>query len=158
MTIAIYPGSFDPITFGHLDIIERSSQIFKDVYVGVMINPKKKYTFDMQERISLIAENVAKLKNVHVVGFDGLLVDFMNKNNINVIVKGLRTVTDYEYEFQMALLNKRINHKVETLFLPTSEKYSLISSSMVKELFTFGGDVTDFVPENVRLALNNSHQ
>jgi pantetheine-phosphate adenylyltransferase len=156
MTIAIYPGSFDPVTYGHLDIIYRSSEIFEKVVVGVMINPKKKYHFTLDERKKLIEENILleQKKNIEVVTFNGLLVDYMKDHRIRAIIKGLRTVTDYEYEFQMALLNKRLFNEAETFFVPTSEKYSLVSSSMVKELHSFGGDIEEFAPVNVIEALN----
>lgn len=154
MTKVIYPGSFDPVTNGHLDVAIRSAKSFDEVIIGVMINKKKHYTFSMEERVSLIEENIKRYPNIKVVGFEGLLVDYMKKENINSIIKGLRTVTDYEAEFQMALVNKRLFGEAETFFIPTSEKYSLISSSMVKELHGFGGDITDFVPKNVEEALN----
>lgn len=159
MTIAIYPGSFDPITNGHLDIIERSSMIFEKVIIGVMVNPKKTYRFSLETREILIhgalKETLPEKTNIEVISFDGLLVDFMKKQKIDTIVKGLRTATDYEYEFRMALINKRLHHQAETVFIPTSEAYSLVSSSMVKELYDLGGDVSDYVPDFVQYALDN---
>lgn len=156
MTIAIYPGSFDPVTYGHLDIITRSSEIFEKVIVGVMINPKKNYLFSLEERKELIVQSLKEYTdntNIEVVSFDGLLVNYMKKHNIRAIVKGLRTMTDYEYEFQMALLNKRLFSHSETFFIPSSEKYSLVSSSMVKELYSFEGNIEEFVPSVVEKAL-----
>lgn len=153
MTKAIYPGSFDPITNGHIDVAIRASESFEELTIGMMVNPKKSYYFSMEELIRLAQDNLSAYPNIKVVGFQGLLVDYMKENEITTIIKGLRTVTDYEYEFQMALLNKRLYKKAETMFLPTSEQYSLISSSMVKELAAFGGDISEFVPSNVREAI-----
>lgn len=159
MTIAIYPGSFDPITNGHLDIIRRSSRIFEKVIVGVMVNPKKQYRFSLETREILIKgalkEVLPEHFNIEVVAFEGLLVDYMKKNNIQTIVKGLRTPTDYEYEFRMALINKQLYEDAETVFIPTSEEYSLVSSSMVKELFDLGGDVSKYIPNFAQYALNH---
>lgn len=134
MRTAVYPGSFDPITNGHLDIIERASRIYDKVVVGVLNNSNKKPLFSVGERIELIKSVTGHIDNVEVDSFDGLLVDFVKSKEASVIVKGLRTVLDFEYEFQMALLNKALNPEYETVFLMTDTKYSYISSSMVKEL------------------------
>lgn len=146
MRIAVYPGSFDPITNGHLDIIERASKIFDKVIVGVLNNSNKHPVFSAEERVMLIKKVTDKLDNIEVLCFDGLLVDFARQNNANVIIKGLRTVNDFEYEFQMALLNKTLNSECETMFMMTNSKYSYISSSMVKELAGYKGDLAGIVP------------
>lgn len=149
MRIAVYPGSFDPITNGHLDIIERASKIFDKVIVGVLKNSNKKPLFTAEERVALINRVTGHLGNVEAAGFDGLLVDFAKENGANVIIKGLRTVNDFEYEFQMALLNKTLNEECETMFLMTNSKYSYISSSMVKELAGFKGNLAGVVPVEI---------
>ena len=150
MRIAVYPGSFDPVTNGHLDIIRRASRIYDRLIVGVLNNPSKKTPmFSVEERISMIREVTADIPNVEVDSFTGLLVDFAKAKGAEVIVKGLRTVADFEYEFQMALLNKALNPEYETVFLMTDTKYSYISSSMVKELAGFRGDFTGLVPEAI---------
>lgn len=149
MRIAVYPGSFDPITNGHLDIIERASRIFDIVIVGVLNNSSKNPLFTASERVMLIEKVTDKLENVKVECFDGLLVDFASQHNANVIIKGLRTVNDFEYEFQMALLNKTLNSECETMFMMTNSKYSYISSSMVKELALYKGDLAGLVPSEI---------
>ena len=150
MRIAVYPGSFDPVTNGHLDIIRRASRIYDRLIVGVLNNPNKKTPmFSVEERISMIREVTADIPNVEADSFTGLLVDFAKAKGAEVIVKGLRTVADFEYEFQMALLNKALNPEYETVFLMTDTKYSYISSSMVKELAGFRGDLTGLVPEAI---------
>ena len=146
MRTAVYPGSFDPITNGHLDIIERASRIYDKVVVGVLNNSSKKPLFSVNERIGLIKEVTSHIDNVEIDSFEGLLVDFVKGKDASVIVKGLRTVADFEYEFQMALLNKALNPEYETVFLMTDSKFSYISSSMVKELAGFNGDLTGLVP------------
>ena len=133
--IAICPGSFDPVTLGHIDIIERASKMFNKVIVAVMVNPNKQPSFSINERIDLLKEATTHISNLEIVSFDGLLV-----------VKGLRAVSDFEYEFQMALTNKKLNPDLETIFLTTSAKYMYLSSSMVKQVASFGGDISDFVP------------
>ena len=151
MRIAVYPGSFDPVTNGHLDIIRRASRIYDRLVVGVLNNPNKKTPmFSVEERIEMIRKAAEDIENVEVDSFTGLLVDFAKTKGAQVIVKGLRTVADFEYEFQMALLNKALNPEYETVFLMTDTKYSYISSSMVKELAGFKGDLTGFVPEDVK--------
>ena len=149
MRTAVYPGSFDPITNGHLDIIERASRIYDKVVVGVLNNSNKKPLFSVGERIELIKSVTGHIDNIEVDSFDGLLVDFVKSKEASVIVKGLRTVLDFEYEFQMALLNKALNPEYETVFLMTDTKYSYISSSMVKELAGFNGDLAGLVPHEI---------
>ena len=147
--IAIVPGSFDPITNGHLDIIQRASRLYDKVVVGVLRNGGKNPVFEPEERVSMIREVTADMKNVEVDSFKGLLVDFAKEKNANVIIKGLRTTMDFEYEFQMALLNKALNPEYETMFMMTDSKYSYISSSMVKELAGFKGDLKGLVPNGI---------
>lgn len=146
MRIAVYPGSFDPITNGHLDIIERASRVYEKLVVGVLSNASKTPFFSAEKRVEMIRLVTKHLDNVEVDTFTGLLVDFAASKNATVIVKGLRTVADFEYEFQMALLNKALNPEYETMFMMTNTKYSYISSSMVKELAGFHGDLTGLVP------------
>lgn len=148
-SIAICPGSFDPVTKGHLDIITRSSKMFDKVVVVVMSNAKKinSTSFTIEERMEMIRRSVADLPNVEVDHSEGLLADYAAKKNASAIVKGLRAVTDFEYEFQMALANKKMNPEVETVFLTTSAENMYLSSSMVKQIASMGGDISDFVPE-----------
>ncbi len=149
MKIAVYPGSFDPITNGHMDIIKRASKIYDKVVVGVLKNPSKKSLFTPEERVEMIIGETKGINNVEVSSFDGLLVEFAKKNGASVIVKGLRTVADFEYEFQMALLNKALDTEVETIFMMTDSKYSYISSSMVKELAGFNGNLVGLVSPEI---------
>ena len=149
MRIAVYPGSFDPITNGHLDIIERASKIFVKVVVGVLNNKNKKPKFTSEERVMLIKKVTEHFPNVETASFDGLLVDFAREHSASVIIKGLRTVNDFEYEFQMALLNKTLDNDCETMFMMTNSKYSYISSSMVNELAGYNGDLAGLVPTDI---------
>lgn len=149
MRTAVYPGSFDPITNGHLDIIKRAAKLYDRIIVGVLTNSSKKPLFSVEERMEMIKTVTSDLDNVYVDSFSGLLVDFAKANKVSVIIKGLRTVDDFEYEFQMALLNKTLDPEIETMFMMTNSKYSYISSSMVKELAGFGGDLTDLVPAQI---------
>ena len=144
---AIYPGSFDPVTFGHLDIIGRSSEIVDELIVGVLNNRAKNSLFSLEERVSMIKEMTKDIPNVTVDSFDGLLVDYMNKVNATIIVRGLRAVTDFEYELQIAQANHVQNSEIETIFLTTDLKYSYLSSTIVKEFASYGGDISNFVPE-----------
>ncbi len=149
MRIAVYPGSFDPITNGHLDIIERASKIFDKVVVGVLRNKNKQPKFSVEQRVDFIERVTKHLDNVETDFFEGLLVDFAKEHSANVIIKGLRTVNDFEYEFQMALLNKTLASDCETMFMMTNSKYSYISSSMVNELAGYKGDLSDLVPAEI---------
>ena len=149
MRIAVYPGSFDPITNGHLDIIERASKIFDKVVVGVLRNKNKQPKFSVEQRVDFIQRVTKHLDNVETDFFEGLLVDFAKEHSANVIIKGLRTVNDFEYEFQMALLNKTLASDCETMFMMTNSKYSYISSSMVNELAGYKGDLSDLVPAEI---------
>jgi pantetheine-phosphate adenylyltransferase len=143
---AICPGSFDPVTLGHLDIIQRAALMFDRVTVAVLVNPGKNPSFTAEERLDMIRRVVADLPNVEVECFDGLLADYARQKEAQVIVRGLRAVTDFEYEFQMALANRKMNGNVDTVFLTTSAQYMYLSSSMVKSIGCFGGDISDFVP------------
>lgn len=148
-TTVICPGSFDPVTLGHIDIITRASGMFDHVVVGVLNNLAKNPSFTTEERIALLSEATAQLDNVEIVGFDGLLADYTKQYGINAIVKGLRAVSDFEYEFQQALTNKKLNPELETLFLTCNSEYMYLSSSIVKQVAALGGDISSFVPECV---------
>ena len=150
MKIAVCPGSFDPITNGHLDIIRRASKLYDRVIVGVLNNASKNPVFSVDERREMIEAVTADIKNVSCDVFSGLLVDFAKQNAASVIIKGLRTVADFEYEFQMALLNKALNPEFETVFMMTDSKYSYISSSMVKEVAKYHGELEGFVPPIIK--------
>lgn len=149
MRVAIYPGSFDPITNGHLDIITRGSKVFDKLIVGVLVNVDKVGLFSIEERVELIKRVTNHLENVEVVSFKGLLVDLAKKNDARVILKGLRAVSDFEYEFQMALMNSQLDSNVETLFMTTSAANSFLSSSSVKQVAKFGGDIKGLVPDEI---------
>ena len=159
--VAICPGSFDPITKGHLDIISRTACLFDKVIVLLLKNDTKHYSFSIEERKAFIEKCIKDLPNVSVDTYDGLLADYAAKNDISVIVKGLRAMSDFEYEFQMALTNRKLNKQVETLFLTTSAENMYLSSSMVKQIAGLGGDISDFVPKEIlgdileRLQKNN---
>ncbi len=148
MRIAVYPGSFDPITNGHIDIIKRTANIFDKVVVAVSINSAKTPLFTIEERIEIV-KKVIDLPNVEVTTFTGLLADFAKEQGANVIIKGLRAVSDFEYEFQMALMNKKLSPEIETMFMMTNGRYSYLSSSIVKEVGRLGGDLTGLVPDTI---------
>lgn len=154
MNKAIYPGSFDPVTLGHLDIIERTSKMFDRVIIGVLNNKSKSPLFSVEERVNMLKEVTSSLPNVEVQSFEGLLIDFVRKNDARVIVRGLRAITDFEYELQMAQTNRVIAPEVDTIFLTTNFRYSYLSSSIVKEIAEFDGEISAFlhpaVAEKVR--------
>jgi len=147
--VAVYPGTFDPVTNGHIDLVERSLTIFDEVIVAVAANPKKEPLFSLRERIALFKAVAAKYKRVRIEGFDGLLVDYVKQKRAVAIVRGLRAVSDFEYEMQMALMNRRLDHNIETVFLMPNEEYSFITSTIVKEAASYGGDVSSLVPKVV---------
>ena len=153
--IAIYPGTFDPITNGHLDIIKRAARIFDKVIVAVAMNTGKAPLFSEEERKALIEKAVSHIDGVEVDIFSGLIVDYCHERGASALIRGLRALSDFEYEFQMALLNRKIGKDVESVFLMPKEKYTYLSSSMIKEIAEFGGDVTAFVPDHVREELIN---
>ncbi len=149
MNIAIVPGSFDPVTNGHLDIIKRTSQLFDEVYVSILSNSSKNPLFSLEERMELISRVTKDLENVKVETFTGLLVDYARSKSAKFIVKGLRAVSDFEYEFQMSLTNKQLAPEIETFFITTNANYAYLSSSIVKEVARYGGDLTEMVPKEI---------
>lgn len=148
-TLAVYPGSFDPLTNGHVDIITRGARIFDRIIVAILINAEKAPLFEMTERLEIAKEVFKEFPNVEVDTFDGLLVDYVERRRAHVIVRGLRAVSDFEFEFQMALMNRRLNGKIETVFMMPAEQYSYISSRLIKEVFSLGGRVHGLVPDTV---------
>jgi len=153
MRRAIYPGSFDPVTNGHLDVVERARKLFDEVVVAVAHNDEKQPLFSLQERLDLLRETVGKIDNVRIAQFDGLLVEFALEQKANAVIRGLRAVSDFEFEFQMALMNRKLEGSVETIFLMPKEEYTYLSSRLVKEIARLGGDVSNFVPPLVAKAL-----
>ena len=155
-TTAIYPGTFDPITNGHTDLIQRATHLFDKVIVAIAAGSSKQPVFNLEERVSLVKEVLGDLPNIEVCGFDILLVDFMKQVNAKIIIRGLRAVSDFEYEFQLASMNRHLSADIETVFLTPAEQYAYISSSLVREIAGLGGDVAPFVDAKVVAALNNS--
>jgi pantetheine-phosphate adenylyltransferase len=149
MTVAIYPGSFDPLTHGHLDVITRAAGIFEKVVIAVLENPQKRPLFTTQERVDMIHKSVTGMRGVEVSTYAGLTIDAARAFGATVIVRGLRAVSDFESEFQMSLMNRRLHPEVTTVFIPTSLRYLFLSSSLIKELSSFGGDISEFVPAHV---------
>lgn len=150
MVKAIYPGSFDPVTNGHMDIIDRASKVFDHLIVAVLENPRKDALFDIEERVQMLNYVLkSSYPNVEVDFFEGLLIDYAQKRGVSIIIKGLRAISDFEFEFQMALANRKLNCNVETMFMMTNNMYSFVSSSIVKEVASFGGDIRDMVPPQV---------
>jgi len=144
--IAVYPGTFDPVTSGHIDLVERSLRIFDEVIIAIAANPKKSPLFSLEERIAMFLQVTGKYRNITIEGFDGLLVDYVKKKKAVAIIRGLRAVSDFEYEMQMALMNRRLDNAIETVFMMPSEEYSFITSTIVKEAASYGGDVSSLVP------------
>jgi pantetheine-phosphate adenylyltransferase len=146
---AIYPGTFDPPTNGHVDLIQRGAKLFGHLTVAVLNNPGKDPLFTVAERVEMLQEAIGALDNVSVATFDGLMVEFARREGASAVLRGIRAISDYEYEFQMALMNRRLAPEIETVFLQPAGRYSFVSSRMLKEVFSFGGDVTGLVPPNV---------
>jgi len=149
----VYPGSFDPITYGHIDIIKRAAGIFDEVIVAVAHNVEKEPFFSVKERVAMLKKATAHIKNVRIDDFKGLVVDYVKKRNIKVIIRGLRMISDFEYEFQMALTNRKFNDSIETIFMMPNESYSYVSSKLIKEAATLGANLKDFVPSFVEKEL-----
>ena len=149
MTVAIYPGSFDPVTNGHLDLIERGARLFDTLVVAVLHNEVKQPLFSVADRVEMLREAIGKMSNVEIDCFDGLLVNYASQRGAGVIVRGIRAISDYEYELQMALTNRRLEPRIETVFLMAGEANSFVSSRLVKEVARLGGDISGFVPESV---------
>ncbi len=150
MKKAVYPGSFDPVTYGHLNIIERASSLFDEVIVGVIANPRKIPAFTMEERKEMLEEVTRDLKNVRIEIFSGLLVDFVRQQGARIIIRGLRAISDFEYEVQLAFTNKSLAHDIETMFLLTNMNYAYINSGLIKEIASLGGKLDDLVPDIVK--------
>ncbi len=153
ITRAIYPGSFDPVTRGHIDLVERASRLFDEVVVAVADSKSKKTLFALEERVELIQQTTEHLTDVSVVGFTGLLIDFARQMNTNIVIRGLRAVSDFEYEFQLSWMNRQLEPDIETLFFAPAENYAFVSASLVKEIAQFGGNVSKFVHPEVNKAL-----
>ncbi len=158
MRIGIYPGTFDPITNGHIDIIERSILLFEKVIVAVTTNPAKSPLFDIDDRIEMIKSSIKEMNNVEVDSFDDLLINYALKKNATAIIRGLRATSDFEFEFQMALVNRKLSDKLVTVFLMPNEKYTYLNSTIVKEVASYHGDVSRFVPPEVNHKLNERFQ
>ena len=153
MRTVVYPGSFDPPTNGHLDIIRRAAKLFDSVIVAIANNEEKKPLFTLKERLHLVEQSIVDLPNVRVDSFDGLLVDYVDKSGGQAVIRGLRAISDFEFEFQLALMNRKLNERVETIFMMPKETYTFLSSRIIKEIARLGGDVKAFVPAHVEMAL-----
>jgi pantetheine-phosphate adenylyltransferase len=157
-TRAVYPGSFDPVTNGHIDLIQRSSTLFDHVIVAILRNTDKTPLFTVEERAEMLQEVIREFKNVSVVSFEGLLVDFAEQIGASVIIRGIRASSDYKYELQMALMNRRLSNKVETVFMLPAESYSFLSSKLVKEIAQHGRSIRGFVPDHVEMRLSRKYR
>ncbi|MFQ5862785.1 MAG: pantetheine-phosphate adenylyltransferase [Candidatus Brocadiales bacterium] len=158
MTRAVYPGTFDPLTYGHLDLIERGCKVFNEVIVAIGVNPLKRPLFSVEERKQMITNHTKRLKNITVDSFEGMLVDYLQRRNTKIILRGIRTVSDFEYEFQMALTNRVLRKDIETIFIMTSEQYSFLNSTLIKEAVSMGGDVSAFIPSDIEKLLRKRLQ
>ena len=156
MKLCIYPGTFDPVTYGHLDVLERAAKLFEHVTVAVAVSSTKYSLFTPEQRVELLRPNLSHLPNVDVMSFDGLLVEFARQQKAHAIIRGLRALSDFEFEFNMALMNRHLEPNVETLFVMPKEAYSYTSSSLVKQIAKLGGDISHFVPANVAAALKQA--
>lgn len=156
--IAIYPGSFDPITNGHVDLIKRASKIFDEVIIAITQNANKSSFLSIEQRVGAVESSIKSLSNTRVLSFNSLLVDFARDHNAQIIIRGLRAVSDFEYEFQLSGMNKRLNSEIETLFMTPSEEFANISSSLVREILSLGGDISPFVPPQVKTILLDTLQ
>lgn len=154
MKIAVYPGTFDPITNGHIDIINRGLRIFDKIIVTVAVNPGKTPLFSLEERIEMIKQSIGKVENVEVAQFQGLIANYLKSVNAIAMIRGLRAISDFEYEFQMSLMNRKLNEDVETVFLMPAQEYIHLNSTLIKEVSSFNGDITEYVPKNVEDNLN----
>ena len=158
MRKAVYPGTFDPVTYGHLDVIKRGSKVFDELIVSVGHNPMKQPLFTITERMDMISKNTSEIKNVNVDCFEGMLTDYMKELQTNVILRGIRTLSDFDYEFQRALTNRVLKTDVETVFIMTSQEYSYLNSSLIKEAVSLGGDISMFVPSDVEKLLQQKFE
>ncbi len=156
MKKAVYPGTFDPVTYGHLDVIERGSKIFDELVVAVGHNPNKKPIFTVEERMDMLSKNTSEIQNTRVDCFEGMLTDYMEKMQTNIILRGIRTLSDFEYEFQRALTNRVLKTDIETVFIMTSQEYSFLNSTLIKEAVSLGGDISSFVPSDVEKLLRQN--
>ena len=152
---AIYPGTFDPVTYGHIDLIERAQDIFSEVIVAVAHNPQKKPLFGVKERVDMLEEATKDMKDIAIDDFDGLIIDYARRQKAGVLIRGVRMISDFEYEFQMALTNRKLDPDIETIFLMPHESYSYLSSKLLKEAASLGADLSSFVPDFVEKALKN---
>lgn len=155
MITAVFPGSFDPVTYGHLNIIERASSIFDKLHVVVAVNKGKNYFFSVEDRVTMLQDLVSQWQNVQVATWDSLIIDYANKHNASVLVRGIRNITDFSYEFDLALMNRTLATKIETVFIPAEPRYFTLSSSAIKELVYFGGNISEMVPPGIESAILN---
>ena len=157
MKIAVYPGTFDPMTNGHIDIIQRGLRIFDKIIVTVAVNPGKSPLFSLEERIEMIEQSIGAVENVEVAQFHGLIAEYLKSVNAIAMIRGLRAISDFEYEFQMSLMNRKLNEEVETVFLMPAQEYIHLNSTIIKEVASFNGDISEYVPKNVEDKLNEKY-